>query len=89
MAQGHGAPQPVQKFRCKDLPHQTHILIKGELPVSYGGDAAGLLPPVLEGIQALVDGAGTVSGGIPYAEYAAFLVNGHSHSSWEKIKWAL
>ena len=89
MAHGHGAIETVQHVGVEHVSHQAHILVEGEHPLVDGGDATGLLPPVLEGVQAVIGGAGTVPVGVADAEQSAFLVNGHSHSSWEKIKWAL
>ena len=81
MAHRHGAVQPVQDIRMEHLPHQPHILVEGHLPVIDGCDPAGLLPPVLKGVQAVIDRAGTVPLGIPDPEHTAFLMYGHIDSS--------
>ena len=75
MAHGHGAAQPVQNFRGEYLSHQAQVLVERHLAVSDGGDAAGLLSPVLQGEEAVIGGAGAVSGRVQHAEYAAFLVD--------------
>ena len=80
MAHRHGPVQPVQDRLVKHLPHQSRVLVIGHLPVIDGGDAAGLLPPVLEGVQTIIGGAGAVSGWVIDAEHAALLMKLHGNT---------
>ena len=75
VAHGHGAPQPVQNFGGEHLSHQAQVLVKGQLTVLNGGDAAGLLSPVLKGKETVIGGAGAVSGGVQHAEDTTFLMD--------------
>ncbi len=75
VAHGHGAPQLVQNFRGEHLSHKAQVLVKGHLTVLNGGDAAGLLSPVLEGKETIIDGAGAVTGGVQHAEDTTFLMD--------------
>ena len=77
MAHGHGPIQPLKGLFVKHLADQAHILIKGLLPVVDGGDAAGLLPPVLQGIQPVIGGLGAAPRRIIDTEHAALLVQAH------------
>ena len=46
--------KPVQDLSGEDLPHQPQVLVGGEYPVVVDHDAAALLSPVLESIQAVI-----------------------------------
>ena len=81
MAHRHGAVQTIEHVGVEHIPHQAHVLVEGQHPLVDGGNAAGLLAPVLEGIQAVIGGAGTVPAGITDAEQATLFVDGHGHSS--------
>ena len=60
----HGPVQLFQRLLVKDLAHQAHVLVKGLFPVIDHRNAAGLLSPVLEGVQPIVGCLGTPSLGI-------------------------
>ena len=55
VAHRHSSPgESVQNLFGEDLPHQPQVLVGGEHPVVVDHDAAALLSPVLESIQAVI-----------------------------------
>ena len=74
MAHGHGAVEALKGLLVKHLADQAHILVKGLLPVVDGRDSAGLLAPVLQGVQAVVSGLGAAALGVTHAKDAALLM---------------
>ena len=74
MAHRHGPIQALKGLPVEDLADQSHVLIKGLLPVIDGRDAAGLLPPVLEGVQPIIGGLGAAALRVIDPEYTALLV---------------
>ena len=77
MAHRHGPIQALKGLPVEDLADQSHVLIKGLLPVIDGGDAASLLSPVLQGVQPVIGGLGTAPRRVIDAEHAALLVQAH------------
>ena len=77
MANRHGPAQSIQDVLMEHIPHQPQVFMIGQLPVVDGGDAAGLLPPVLEGVKPVIGGPCAVSGRVIDAKDAAFFMNGH------------
>ena len=80
MAHRHGPSQLVQHPLVKHIPHQTQVLMIGELSVIHRGNPTGFLPPVLQGVESIIGGPGAVPGGIVDAKYSTFFVNGHRHT---------
>ena len=78
VAHRHGAAQLVQDRGGKHVAHQSHVLVAAHFQPVHGRDAAGLLPPVLKGVQPVVGRPGAVPRRIVNAEYAAFFVNRHA-----------
>lgn len=74
MANRHSATQFIQDALGEHIPHQAHVLVERQFPIVDGRDAAGFLAPVLEGIQAIVNHPGTVSGGVVYSKHTALLI---------------
>ena len=74
MAHRHGPIQALKGLPVEDLADQSHVLIKGLLPVIDSRDAAGLLPPVLEGVQPVIGGLGAAALRVIDPEYTALLV---------------
>ena len=78
MADGNAPLHPGEDLLVKDLVHQSQILVKADQVAVVDGDAAGLLPAVLQGIQCVINASGSIDGfGIPVedAEHAAFFVD--------------
>ena len=72
----------LQGLLSKDFPHQTQPLVGGEDPVVVHHNAAALLPPVLQGEEAVVDQSGHILlPGAEHTEDTAFLVNTHLRPS--------
>ena len=80
VAHRQGAPQLVQLLGVEHLPHQAQILVEAQLQPLHGGDAAGLLAPVLEGVESVIGRAGAAAGRVVDAEHAAFFVDCHGNS---------
>ena len=51
---GHGADQVVQNLPVKDLRDQTHAFMGAELPAIRADNAGAFLPPMLQGIKAVI-----------------------------------
>ena len=74
--------EPVQHLAGEHLPYQPQVLVGGEDPVVIDYNAAALLSPVLEGIQAVVGQPAHISGpGADDAKDAALLMNTHRDTS--------
>jgi hypothetical protein len=48
---GRLARQPLEVLGGEDLRHHAEVLVDVNAPTVDGADAAGILPPVLEGLQ--------------------------------------
>ena len=59
----------------KHFSNQSQILMKREIPIVDGGDAAGFLPAMLQGIKRIISGVGAASVRVIDAEYAAFFMD--------------
>ena len=83
VAYRHGPPgQPGQRLAAEHLPHQPQILVGGKYPVVVDHDAAALLPPVLEGVEAVVGQPAHVPRlWADHAKDATFLMNTHRDTS--------
>ena len=59
MTDGEFAGQLAQHVFGKDFGDQAHALDIAEVVAVGGSDAGGLLPPVLQGVEAQIDLAGS------------------------------
>ena len=57
-----GTGEPVELLRGKHLGDQSLVFVEHQASVDAGGDAAGVLPPVLEGVHGVVGVKGRVPG---------------------------
>ena len=57
-----GAGEPLQLGGRKDLGNQSLVFVEHQAAVDTGGDAAGVLPPVLKGVHGVVGVKGRVPG---------------------------
>ena len=60
VADGQMTREPIQDSRVKDLGHQPQAPVHADPGAVAGDDAAGLLAPVLQGVEAEIGDAGRV-----------------------------